>query len=105
MKKEEFKITMGIVLRKIRKENKLTLLEVGDYMGITKSYLCDIENAKRTPRIDVLFDILASYEISFYLFFLRVYLESRRKEVSQSQINIFPEIMTRVQKLVGTYFA
>ena len=43
-------MTFGENLKRIRKDMKLTQQEMGNKMGISQSYLSDMENSRKCPR-------------------------------------------------------
>ena len=45
-------MTFGDNLKRIRKKMKLTQQEMGDKMGISQSYLSDMENSRKGPSVN-----------------------------------------------------
>ena len=45
-------MTFGDNLKRIRKKMKLTQQEMGDKMGISQSYLSDMENSRKCPSVN-----------------------------------------------------
>jgi transcriptional regulator with XRE-family HTH domain len=46
---DEKEMTFGEYIKHKRKSRELTISEVADYIGATRSFLCDVENGRRTP--------------------------------------------------------
>ena len=55
---------LGKNIARLRKLNKLTTTELSMRAGIKQSYLSQIENGKRTPRIDVLQRIAKELDVT-----------------------------------------
>ncbi|MAO55280.1 MAG: hypothetical protein CMM61_06260 [Rhodospirillaceae bacterium] len=53
---------IGLKLRQIRKSRKMTLEDLADQTGFTKSYLSKIENSKKTPPIGSLAKICSALD-------------------------------------------
>lgn len=59
---------IGDKLRKIRKENKLTLKELSIKTGVSISFISDIENKRRNPSIDTLKILAKALGVSVSIF-------------------------------------
>lgn len=46
-------MTFGENLKRIRKDMKLTQQEMGNKMGISRSYLSDMENSRKCPSVNI----------------------------------------------------
>ncbi|WP_185291330.1 helix-turn-helix domain-containing protein [Staphylococcus warneri] len=57
-------MTFGDNLKRIRKEMKLTQQGMADRMDISRSYLSDLENAKRSTSINTVLYIAKTLDIS-----------------------------------------
>lgn len=64
-------MNIGISIRKIRKERtpQLNQAEFAKHIGLTQTYLSQIENGKKTPTIAVLEKIAKSFEIPLPIIF------------------------------------
>lgn len=58
-------VTIGDNIRKYRKMKNLTQKELGDLVGISNTYLSDIEIGRTNPSIKTLKRIAKGLEISF----------------------------------------
>lgn len=56
-------------LRKLRKENNLTLKELSEKSGISVSFISDIENFRRNPSIETLEALSKALNVSVSTFF------------------------------------
>ncbi|MBS1370587.1 MAG: helix-turn-helix transcriptional regulator [Lentisphaeria bacterium] len=68
---------LGIRLKKLRKERKLTLQEVADRTGLTAGLLSKIENYRTVPSLPVLLAIARALEADLSALFEGVSAESR----------------------------
>lgn len=58
-------ITIGENIRRYRKEKNMTQKDLGDYIGISNTYLSDLEVGRTNPSIKTLKKIAAALEISY----------------------------------------
>lgn len=63
---------IGICLKKIRLDRKLTLQDVSGKLNMTASLLSQIENGKITPSLHSLDELLKFYAVNFSEFFRQV---------------------------------
>ena len=61
---ENIKLILGLKLKQLRAEKKLSLNELSDITGISSSYLNEIEKGKKYPKSDKL---LSLSEAGLYL--------------------------------------
>lgn len=54
IQQDEYAIVMGIVLKEERKRKGLGIVEVAEELGITPSYISQIENGKKNPTLHVM---------------------------------------------------
>jgi len=62
-------IRIGKRIRKIRSENKSTLLEISEKAGVSKSLLSKIENGRTIPSLPVLLQIIKALNHDVSMFF------------------------------------
>ncbi len=62
---EYIKIVLGLKLKKIRQEEKLSLKEVSEKSGISISYLNEIENGKKYPNPKKIMQLAESYKVPY----------------------------------------
>ena len=62
-------IRIGKKLRRIRQDNKATLVEIADCAGVSKSLLSKIENGRTIPSLPVLLQIIKALKTDISLFF------------------------------------
>jgi len=66
------KPTFGTYLRNLREKNNLSLREVARRIGVSASYLSDVENDRRTPPGDEnLLRLATIFDIQFWEIFYR----------------------------------
>ena len=54
----------GIRLRQLRKAKKWSLLELSLRANINHNYLCDLENGRRNPSLEMLEKLAKAFEIT-----------------------------------------
>lgn len=59
---------VGIIIKELRQEKKMSLRYLADKAGISYSYLCNVENGKYKPSSDTLFKLSKALEIDFKSF-------------------------------------
>lgn len=62
-------MNVSTTLKKLRKENKLTLKELSLKSGVSVSFISDIENMRRNPSIETLESLAKALNVSINLFF------------------------------------
>lgn len=60
----EIKQSLGVKVREIRKKRKWSLLELSLRANINRNYLCDLENGRRNPTLEVLERIAKAFNMS-----------------------------------------
>ena len=83
-------MNIGIAIRKIRKEKtpKLNQTEFAKLIGITQTYLSQIETGAKTPSIDVVQNICSKLEIPMAIFFWLGVEESDIRETKRESFRI-----------------
>lgn len=66
---KQIKEDIAAELRKLRAGLNLSLEDVSAKSGVNKDTICRYENNQVNMNIDILFKILCSYGIDFYIFF------------------------------------
>jgi len=64
MQPEELVVTIGRNIRKRRMELGLTQVDLAERLGITQTYLSDVEQGKRTPRTPRLAKFAEALEVN-----------------------------------------
>lgn len=54
---------MEILVRAVRKEKKLTIMQLAELSGVSKSHISEIETGKQMPTIDVLCRLADALEV------------------------------------------
>ncbi|CUO90880.1 transcriptional regulator [Clostridium baratii] len=62
-------MNVSTTLKKLRKENKLTLKDLSKKSGISVSFISDIENMRRNPSIETLEALAIALNVSINTFF------------------------------------
>lgn len=60
----EIKKAFGVRLRQLRKAKKWSLLELSLRSEVNHNYLCDLENGRRNPSLEMLQKIADAFEIT-----------------------------------------
>ncbi|PGC90574.1 helix-turn-helix transcriptional regulator [Bacillus toyonensis] len=91
-------------LVKIRKQNKLTQVNLAKILNISPSYYGDIETGRRTPNSLIALKIATFLEFPMEWFILPTYLHNVEKSVLELAIQmdlpaeeIFLELITRLE--------
>jgi XRE family transcriptional regulator, regulator of sulfur utilization len=58
-------MTIGEIIKKLRKERKLSQIELADECKISRTYISEIESGKRNPTVDILERIGEGLHIPF----------------------------------------
>lgn len=90
---------IGIVLKKIRLVYSMSAKDLAKELGLSPSYLSEIENNKKTPSIDLLEQYSEIFDIktSSIILMAEDYLDSKKK----SKSDLF--IQKRMLKLLNKY--
>ena len=64
MDKEEARKALGERVRKLRKEQNLTLRKFGLMIGLSKDYIVDIEFGRKSPTLDTIIKIASGLDIT-----------------------------------------
>lgn len=60
---------LGMRIAYLRKQKKWTQEDLAFYSQVNKNYICDLENGKRNPTVEVLFKIASALHISMEFLF------------------------------------
>lgn len=84
---------IGATIKKLRKEKKITQIDLAGQCGISQTYLSQLENDERNPTVDVLERISNVLEIPYpVLSFLSITIDSVPEEKK--------EIYKRMEKVM-----
>jgi transcriptional regulator with XRE-family HTH domain len=78
---EDIIIQISNRLKEIRKDKNITLQELADKAGITKSMLSQVENSRTIPSLNVLFNLIKGLEIDLNDFFKNINLQQSGSKV------------------------
>lgn len=53
-----------MTLAELRKKNKIRQVDLAEKLGITRQYLCEIENGKHQPSMNVIYGISKNLKIT-----------------------------------------
>lgn len=68
---------IGVTIKKLRKEKKITQIDFAKQCGISQTYLSQLENDERNPTVDVLERISSVLEIPYpVLSFLSITIDN-----------------------------
>jgi transcriptional regulator with XRE-family HTH domain len=79
--KEDVIIRISEKLRELRKEKNITLQEIADQSGVTKSLVSQIENSRTVPSLLVLMNLIKSLGIDLNAFFKDINLNPPEEKV------------------------
>jgi transcriptional regulator with XRE-family HTH domain len=60
----DIRARFGERIRKLRKKRALTLIELGEYLGLDRGYLGDLERGKRDPSLTTLQHIARGFGLT-----------------------------------------
>jgi transcriptional regulator with XRE-family HTH domain len=78
---EDVIIQISNRLKEIRKDKNITLQELAEKAGITKSMLSQVENSRTIPSLNVLFNLIKGLEIDLNDFFKNINLQQTGNKV------------------------
>ncbi len=58
---------INTILKAIRKFNRMTQEQVSDKLNLSRSYLCEIENGKKKPTLELIYKYSEAFGIKSYL--------------------------------------
>lgn len=73
-------MTLGEKIKKLRKQRKMTLKQLGEVLGFASNTLCMYENNTRTPSYETLKKIADHFSVPFTWFFCEY---NENKEVNE----------------------
>jgi len=96
-------MNVGISIRGIRKERtpQLNQIEFAKLIGITQTYLSQIETGAKTPSIEVLERISKEFEIPLPIIF---WLGIEEKDVSEHKREHFRFLKPTVDSMISEFF-
>lgn len=62
-------MNLGSTIKTYRRNKKITLKELAEKVGITASFLSDIENGKKQPSVETLSKLAEAFEVPLYMLF------------------------------------
>ncbi len=87
-------MNIGNSLKEIRKGRQLTQKELADKVGLSHSYISEIENSARRPSFDVIKQIADGLEIPFYYLLIKSLEKEDLNDVSKKEfLNQVNEIL------------
>lgn len=78
---EDIIIQISNRLKDIRKEKNVTLQELAEIAGITKSMLSQVENSRSIPSLSVLLSLIKALNVDLNEFFKNINLQSNSKVI------------------------
>lgn len=78
---EDIIIQISNRLKEIRKDRNVTLQELAEKAGITKSMLSQVENSRSIPSLSVLFNLIKGLEVDLNEFFKNINLQPGTKVI------------------------
>ena len=96
-------MNIGIAIKKLRKEcvPKLTQAEYAKRIGITQTYLSQIERGHKKPRIEVIEKIAQEFEIPIPVIF---WFSIENSDVNISKLECFKLLKPDVDQIINSIF-
>ncbi len=95
-------MNLGIVIKKIRKDKKLTQTKFASICGITQTYLSQIENNSKEPNLSTLKVISSALNMPLPILF---FLSLDEEDVAPNKRKAFEIISPSIKSLVNEFFA
>lgn len=92
---------LGIVIKNMRKQKKLTQSEFASLCGITQTYLSQIEGNRKDPNLSILKTISEKLNIPLPILF---FLSLTEEDIQPSKRKAFEIISPSVKSLVNEFF-
>lgn len=96
-------MNIGMSIRNIRKERvpQLTQYEFAQHIGITQTYLSQIETGAKTPKISVLETISEKFEIPLPIIF---WFGLEEKDIAEHKKEYFKFLKPTVDAMIDEFF-
>ncbi len=78
---EDIIIQISNRLKDIRKDKNITLQELAESAGVTKSMLSQVENSRSIPSLSVLLNLIKALDIDLNEFFKNINIQSQDKVI------------------------
>jgi transcriptional regulator with XRE-family HTH domain len=75
---EDILLQISNKLKEVRKNKGVTLQEIANEAGVTKSLVSQIENSRTIPSLPVMLGLIKALDIDLNAFFQRYYLDGPR---------------------------
>lgn len=95
-------MNLGITIKNIRKQKKLTQKEFASLCGITQTYLSQIENNSKEPNLSTLKSISHNLDTPLPILF---FLSMTDDDVPSNKREAFQIISPSVKSLVNEFFS
>ncbi|SKA89083.1 Helix-turn-helix [Clostridium sp. USBA 49] len=80
-------MNLGSTIKAYRLSKKITLKELAEKVGITASFLSDIENNKKQPSVETLGKLAEAFNIPLYMLFKDTSNEEISKKIDEKPLN------------------
>lgn len=87
-------MNVSTTLKKLRKENKLTLKELSIKSGVSVSFISDIENMRRNPSIETLESLAKALNVSINVFFDKENTKIKQDSSIEKDFPVVPKQFT-----------
>lgn len=96
-------MNIGISIRKIRQQRtpQLNQSEFAKLIGLTQTYLSQIENGRKTPAIGVLERIAKEFEIPLPIIF---WYGIEEKDIHESKIEYFRFLKPTIDQMIDSVY-
>lgn len=91
---------IGPTIKSLRKEKHKTLVELSKETHLSKSYLSDIENDKRTPDLEVITNICNALNTDPAIVLLKAKVEANLPMEKHRLIIEFAPLLLKLEKLI-----
>lgn len=91
-------MTIGELIKLKRKQARLSQKALADELGITQSYVCQLENNAKAPSNDLIADMAWYFKMPFGCFLLASISEDN---VAPESIDLFRKKMPEIQRVLS----
>jgi len=92
---------IGQAIKKLRKAQDLTQGELAKIIGITQTYLSQIEASKRTPNTSILIEISAYFKVPLPIIF---WFSIEEVDVKKEKLAAFRMLKPTIDQMINSIF-
>lgn len=80
-------MNLGSTIKAYRRNKRITLKELAEKVGITASFLSDIENSKKQPSVETLGKLAEAFNVPLYMLFKDISSEDLLEKSDKDTLN------------------